>query len=136
MSVENSPRGTLLIIEDEPLIRWSLTQALGDAHYDVCEASTGAEAMAAIDACGRTCGRLAAVLLDLRLPDVADLSLTRWIRGTWPDVAVIVMSAHATSDDVAQALAAGVSCVVDKPFDVSEMVALVGQVLASRAPRS
>ena len=75
------------------------------------------------------------MLLDLRLPDVADLSLTRRIRAARPDIPVIMMSAYATSDDVAQALSAGVSCFVGKPFDVRELVALVERVLASHPPR-
>jgi DNA-binding response OmpR family regulator len=135
MTAEKSPRGTILIIEDEPLIRWSLAQALGDAGYDIREAATGVEGMAAIETLESTGGRSAAVLLDLRLPDVADLSLTRRIRAARPDVPVIMMSAYATSDDVAQALAAGVSCFVGKPFDVRELVALVERVLASHPPR-
>jgi DNA-binding NtrC family response regulator len=63
---------------------------------------------------------------------VADLSLLQKLRARRPDAPMIVMTAHGTPADFAQARTAGVSYVVDKPFDVAEMVTLVGQAWAAR----
>ncbi len=65
------------------------------------------------------------VLLDLRLPDVADLSLLRDVRARRPDAPVVVMTAHGTADDVAEASRLGVFRFMGKPFDVAEIVNVV-----------
>lgn len=121
MSREIVPR-TVLVVDDEALIRWSLSEGLADAGWTVQQAATGADARAAVRALE---GQPFIILLDLRLPDVSDLSLVREIRAARPDVPMIVMTAHGTTDDAAQALAAGVFSFVGKPFDVVEVVALV-----------
>lgn len=112
----------VLVVDDEALIRWSLSEGLSDAGYAVRMAATGAEARA-------TLAELApgpvVVLLDLRLPDVSNLSLLQEIRATWSEVPVVVMTAHGSADDAKQALAMGAFRFVSKPFDVGEMVGMV-----------
>jgi len=132
MSDGKLPNGTVLVADDEALIRWSITEALVDAGFAVKEASTGGEAMMAVEAVGDH--PLAAIVLDLRLPDVSDLSLVRRVRAAAPGVPLVLMSAHATADDVRQALEAGVFCFVEKPFDVANMVMLVQQALDGAKP--
>ncbi len=116
------PTPHVLVVDDEPLIGWSLSEGLTDGGYVVRLAGTGAEARAALDAME---GEEIVVLLDLRLPDVSDLSLLEDIRARRPDVPVIMMSAHGTPDDAARAKALGARDFVGKPFDVGEMVHLV-----------
>jgi DNA-binding NtrC family response regulator len=82
-------------------------------------AGSAAEARAALATFGRV---PLLVVLDLRLPDMADLSLLKEIRATRPDAPVIMMTAHVTADDARQARALGACDFVGKPFDVSEMV--------------
>jgi len=130
MSREIVPRTVLptaLVVDDEALIRWSLSEGLTDAGWEVRQAATGAEAREQVRALE---GRPFVILLDLRLPDVADLSLVLELRGARPDVPMIVMTAHGSADDARKALAAGAHAVVGKPFDVVEMVALVGVAAA------
>ena len=121
MTREIVPR-TVLVVDDEALIRWSLSEGLTDAGWTVRQAATGADARSAVRALD---GQPFVIVLDLRLPDVSDLSLMRDLRAARPDVPMIVMTAHGTNDDAAQALAAGVYSFVGKPFDVVEIVALV-----------
>ncbi len=117
------PTPVVLIVDDEALIRWSLSEGLSDGGYVVRTADTGAEAREAIESLG---DQPLVVLLDLRLPDVSDLSLLSDIRARRPDAPVIMMTAHGTPDDAASAKALGVYQFVGKPFDVAEMVQLVG----------
>src|ERR1017187_3728758 len=124
MNAGNTPKPFVLVVDDEPLIRWSLSEGLGDGGYPVRQAETAAEAMAAIVDLRE---QPLVVLLDLRLPDVADVSFALRIRAARPDAPLIMMTAHATTDDASEALAAGVFCVVGKPFDVGEMVRLVSR---------
>jgi DNA-binding NtrC family response regulator len=129
MILEKLPTPVVLVVDDEALIRWSLSEGLTECGYSVRLAGTAAEARAALTAFGA--GPLV-VVLDLRLPDMADLSLLREIRTTRPDVPVIVMTAYGTVEDATQARSLGVSRFVGKPFDVGEMVQMVGEAWTGR----
>jgi len=116
------PRPTVLVIDDEPLIQWSLGEAIREAGYAVRVAATGAEAHIAL---GTLDGEPLVILLDLRLPDVLDLSLLRALRTRRPDAPVLVLSAWASSEIAAAAIQAGAAHVMKKPFDVASVVAAV-----------
>ena len=128
MSREKFPAPLVLVVDDEALIRWSLSEALTEAGYAARMAASGAEARVALASFGRA---PVVVLLDMRLPDVADLSLAREIRQKRPDAAVILMTAHGTLEDAKLALELGVFRFVSKPFDVPDMVRLVERAWAS-----
>jgi DNA-binding NtrC family response regulator len=118
------PRPTVLVVDDEALIRWSLSEALVESGFVVHQAGNGREARQALAA---FVGQPVVVVLDLRLPDVTDLSLLRHIHAVRPDVPVILMTAHGSSEALAQAAELGVARVVVKPFDVHELARAVGQ---------
>jgi len=118
----------VLVVDDEALIRWSVSEALADAGWIVRQAATGAEARAAAD---RLQGCPFVVLLDLRLPDVADLSLMRDLRTHRPDVPIVIMTAHGTPEQTRDAREAGVYRVVDKPFDIGTVVAILDEAYTS-----
>jgi DNA-binding NtrC family response regulator len=118
----------VLVVDDEPLIRWALSEGLTESGYRVCGAASSADARAALEGDDGPC----VVLLDLRLPDVSDLSFLCEIRARWPDVAVVMMTAHGSSDDEAAAIRLGAFRFVSKPFDVAQMVMLVGEAVAAR----
>jgi DNA-binding NtrC family response regulator len=121
MGREIVPR-TVLVVDDEPLIRWSLSEGLAEAGWIVRQAATGVETRLALETLE---GEPFVVVLDLRLPDVADLSLVEEVRRRRPDVPVIVMSAHGSLEDIRRVRAAGVYRFIDKPFDVHAVVDLV-----------
>jgi DNA-binding NtrC family response regulator len=133
MTGEKPPTPTVLIVDDEPLIRWSLTEGLTEGGYTVRQAATGAEARTAL---GARPGEPLVVLLDLRLPDVTDLSLLREIRERMPQVPVILITAHGTPEDAREARKLGVFRIVSKPFDVTAVVELVAEasLLTSAGP--
>jgi DNA-binding NtrC family response regulator len=120
----------VLVVDDEPLIRWSLSEGLGDSGYPVRLAASGAEARAVM---AGAAGEPMVVVLDLRLPDVVDLSLLKEVRLRWPRLPVIIMTAHGTADDEERAMALGAYGFVDKPFDVGQMIKIVGEAWRSRA---
>jgi DNA-binding NtrC family response regulator len=123
------PTPLVLVVDDEAQIRWSLSESLTEFGYIVRLASTAAEARTALATFGR---EPLVVVLDLRLPDMADLSLLKEIRATRPDVPVIMMTAYGTSEDAKQAQALGVSRFVGKPFDLGDMVRIVGSAWVRR----
>jgi len=123
LSVKKSPVPSVLVVDDEALIRWSLSESLTDAGYAVSEASDGASAVAQLSD-GR---QFDAIVLDYRLPDSNDLHLLETIRGLQPRAAVVMMTAFGTPEVTSGALKLGAYRVVAKPFDVHEMVDLVTQ---------
>ena len=118
----NSPDHRVLVVDDEPLIRWSLAETLSDRGYEVVEAADGRAAVRAVSA-----SPFDVVLLDIRLPDSSDLTLLSRLRLLAPDARVILMTAHGTPEVVQKALDLGAFRVVSKPFEMSELAALVSQ---------
>ena len=112
----------VLVVDDEPLISWSLSQTLSDSGDIVREASTAAAATQALTECREP---IDVVLLDYQLPDVHGLSLLSTVRRLSPTSRVILMSAHATPEIAKEALALGAARVVAKPIDMRDVPALV-----------
>jgi DNA-binding NtrC family response regulator len=111
----------VLVVDDEPLIRWSLTQALQDGGFEVRQAASGADAVR----CAMSDDAFAVVLLDFRLPDSDSLTLLAQLRQLLPEAAVILMTAYSTPEVAQGALELGAVRVVGKPFDMGEMASLV-----------
>ena len=120
--MKKSPPVRVLVVDDEPLIRWSLVETLADRGCDVAEAGTGQTALEAVSG---TRVPFDVVLLDLRLPDSKDLVLLSQIRLLAPDARVILMTAFGTTEVKHGALELGAYRVVSKPFELSELAELV-----------
>jgi len=116
--VNHTSRLRVLVVEDEPLIRWSIAETLARMGHTVIEADDAASAV-------RTLGEMPdpadVVLLDYRLPDSNDLSLLATIRRLAPHSAVVMMTAYGTPDVTRGALELGAYGVVDKPFDMHDL---------------
>jgi DNA-binding NtrC family response regulator len=122
---KNSPP-TVLVVDDEALIRWSLSEMLGERGYVVTEAGDGRMALEAIQSADEP---FDVVLLDYRLPDSADLRLLERVRRLAPTSQVIMITAH-NSPELAQGAAAlGAYRTVSKPFEVENVAAIVNQAL-------
>jgi DNA-binding NtrC family response regulator len=117
--MEKATVRTALVVDDEALIRWSLSRALRDRGCDVVVAADAQEALRVARA-----GGIDIVLLDLRLPDSEDLGLLTRLRALVPTARVILMTAFGTAETKAQAVQLGASAVVDKPFTVKALVTL------------
>lgn len=128
MTRENSLSPFILVIEDEALIRWSLSEGLAEFGYVVRLAATGAEARAALTSFRN---QPLVVVLDLRLPDVADLSLLADIRARRPD-APVIMTAYGRPKEAQEAKTLGVAAFVGKPFDVGDMIRAIGAAWLQR----
>ncbi len=115
---------SVLVVDDEALIRWSLTEMLGERGYSVTEAGDARMAVAAIETAEKP---FDVVLLDYRLPDSGDLRLLEKVRRLAPTSRVIMITAH-NSPELAQGAAAlGAYSVISKPFEVDSLAALVGE---------
>jgi DNA-binding NtrC family response regulator len=113
----------VLVVDDEPLIRWSLRDRLTAEGYQVLEAETAAEALAKQD------DDVDLVLLDYRLPDADGLSVLQRIKATHPDTLVIVLTALASVETAVAAMKHGAYHYANKPFNLDEIVLLVEKAL-------
>jgi two-component system nitrogen regulation response regulator GlnG len=120
---KNSPP-TVLVVDDEALIRWSLTELLGDRGYAVTEAGDARMAVAAVKNAAQP---FDVVLLDYRLPDSADLRLLETVRQLAPTSQVIMITAHSSPELMLGAAALGAFKVISKPFEVEKVAELVNQ---------
>jgi DNA-binding NtrC family response regulator len=108
----------VLVVDDEPLIRWSVTETLADLGLDVEQADCAASALQAITTAALP---FDVVVLDLRLPDMHDLSLLATIRQLLPTTPVVLMTAFGTPEIMGDARSLGVSAVLNKPFELGEL---------------
>ncbi|MDX6625937.1 MAG: two-component system, OmpR family, operon response regulator KdpE [Solirubrobacterales bacterium] len=118
----------ILVCDDEPQIVRALKVILRDAGFEAVPASTGEEAL-----------DLAAVkppeaaILDLMLPDIDGVELTRRLR-EWSEMPILVLSAVGEEDAKVEALAAGADDYVTKPFGPRELIARLEAVLRRAQP--
>ena len=128
--LKKSPAVSVLIVDDEPLIRWSLAETLTDQGYGVLEAADG---QAAVEALKDTPRPVDVVLLDYRLPDSNNLQLLTTIRAMSPRSRVVLMTAYGTPEVAAEALRLGAVCVITKPIEMQEVATLVARAHGSTA---
>ena len=100
-----------------------MSETLSELGFDVEQAS---DAAAALRAVSTTALPFDVVVLDLRLPDMNDLSLLGTLRQVLPNAVLILMTAFGTPEIVKDALALGAT-VLNKPFELDELKRLVGE---------
>jgi DNA-binding NtrC family response regulator len=112
----------VLVVDDEPLIRWSVRQGLMQRGHTVAEASCGADAVKLIR---QVSDRFDVVILDYCLPDSRDLALLDEVCRLTPTSAVVMMTAYADERVRTEAVGRGALAVLGKPFRVPALVSLV-----------
>jgi two-component system KDP operon response regulator KdpE len=116
----------ILVVDDERPIRRFLNASLS-GEYMVLEAATGEEALAVTMS-----GHPDIIILDLGLPDLDGIEVTRRLR-EWTQIPIIVVSVREREEDKIAALDAGADDYLTKPFGIGELMARLRVVLRRAA---
>lgn len=122
---------TVLVVEDDDGIRELLVMLLDAEGFTVVEAADGAGAIRAIAQLRRRPRSLGIVLLDLMLPKIDGLAVLRYLCALTPPPPVVAMSASRAL--LAEAILAGATIALAKPFEVTDVLAVVAQHCARSA---
>ena len=119
---------TVLVVDDEPIVREVVVRYLERAGHETLEADDGDEARRLVEG-----EQLDLVVLDVMLPGTDGLELCRWIRSR-SDLPVILLTARGEEADRIVGLELGADDYVTKPFSPRELAARVKTVLRRSAP--
>ncbi len=122
--------GTVLVVDDEPLVRSTTNRAMTRLGYHVVLADGG---QAALDIIAKDPHAIDLVLLDMAMPGMGGAECFHKLRVIAPTMKVVICSGYALSFETEELLRSGASGFIEKPYSVRELSDLVRQVLARPA---
>jgi two-component system response regulator HydG len=126
----NGPRGSILIVDDEQVVRESLEQWFQDEGYFVMAAGSGREGLEML--AGR---RFDVALIDIKMPGMDGMELQGRLHEADPDLLVVIMTGYASVETAVQALKSGAYDYVTKPVDPDELSHLIGKAIEHQRSR-
>jgi two-component system response regulator AtoC len=117
-------KGNVLLVDDDPAVAKVLGALLGQAGLTVHTATQGQEALALL---GRK--PIDVVVSDVRMPGMSGMELLAEVGRSWPDVPVILLTAHGTVPLAVEAMKAGAADFALKPFDREEILFSIRKAL-------
>ena len=123
--------GSLLVVDDDAVVREALVEALVEAGYDVRAADDGVRAVALLAERAPDI-----VLSDVRMPGMDGLALLALLRERAPDIPVLLMTAFDDMPTVVAAMREGATDFLVKPLDLHELRARVARVIDDRRARA
>ena len=128
---------SILIVDDEPLMRMSMMDALKASGYDVNAASAGNEGLEVLNK-----DNVDILITDLRMPGISGLEVLQVCKQRSPRTEVIMITAHGSVDTAVGAMKMGAYDYITKPFHMREIKARVSAHLgllelrgSSKSPR-
>lgn len=121
---------TILVIDDEKLIRKSLKVVLEEAGYKVLTAETGAEGLSLVKK-----NSIDLILLDIKLPDINGIDVLKVIKEMDNEILVMMMTGYGTIESAVLAMKEGAFDYVNKPFKTNNVISLIRCSLEAHALR-
>ncbi len=116
---------SVLIVDDDEAVGEVMAAQLRQAGYPTTYVSSGAAALLALEQ-----APFSVVLTDLRMPKMDGKQLMLEIGARWPEVPVVLLTAHGTVAIAVDAMKAGAADFLQKPFDREELLFVLGKVVA------
>ena len=107
------PAVKLLVVDDDPKIRWVLKQGLGDDNFNIIEAEDGQNAIEQFE---KSSPEL--ILMDVKMPGMDGLEAMRQIKDRDDGVPIVILSAYPDAKIIVQAMKLGALDFLIKPFDI------------------
>ena len=107
----------ILVVDDEPEVRAMLRDLLSLSGYTVLEADNAQEATAILGA-----GAIDLIMIDVIMPKVDGIALTKSLRDSGTDIPVIIMTGFASIDTAVESMKAGATDFITKPFNVNHVL--------------
>ena len=117
----------ILIVDDEDMMRLTMSAILGDIGCEVSEASDGYEAIELVKK-----DMFNIIFMDIKMPGINGVDTYLEIKKISPNSAVIMMTAYSVEDLIEKALNEGAYTVVYKPFDIPKIVEIIKEIRKDR----
>ena len=118
----------ILVVDDERLVRWSLSQRLRADGMEVIEAASVGEAV-------QQSRQFDAAILDYRLPDGDGVSLLKRLHHVDPDLPVVMLTASKDVATIVEAVKAGAADYVTKPFELDDVAVRLSRAIENTRGR-
>jgi FixJ family two-component response regulator len=116
---------TILVVDDDPSVRKSLTRVMAAAGYAV-EAFASARELLTRESLGAPC----CLILDVRMPGLTGLDLQKMLAGDGRRMPIVFITGHGDVSMGVKAMNAGASAFLTKPFDIETLLGAVGRAVA------
>ncbi len=125
------PTATIWIVDDDSSIRWVLDKALKSQNYETQSFSEAGSLLSKLEF-----EQPDIIISDIRMPDISGLELMDTVHQSYPELPVIIMTAHSDLDSAVNAYQAGAFEYLPKPFDIDEAVALATRAVTHAKEQS
>ena len=123
------------IVDDDQSIRWVLQRALEKAEMDIEAFEVASDLLKALHIANEKNQLPDAIISDIRMPGMDGFDLIKEIHSSYPELPVIIMTAHSDMDSAMSAYESGAFEYLPKPFDINEVIELARRACASnKAP--
>lgn len=118
----------ILIVDDEETLLWVFDEVLGDEDYDI---ESTADSIEALKLASKTTYDL--VISDLLMPNLNGLQLISKIKKIQPNIKTIIITACKSTEVINKAARIGVVNVIEKPFNIEDVKAVIHRILRKKA---
>ena len=120
-------KGTVLIVDDEEIVRLSCQRILVPEGYEVKSAGSATEGLAILSDVP-----VDVVVTDLKMPDIDGIEVLRRVKEEWPDTEVIMITGYQTINTAVQAIKLGAFDYIEKPFVPDDLVEAIEKAITHR----
>ena len=126
----SSSSATILLIDDDNEIRYSLNRVLGSRGYNILEAASGEEGIEVAEK-----EQPDVIFLDNRMDGMPGIEALQHLRSVVPETMIVLMTAYGTTQTAIEAMKYGAFDYIIKPFDIKKVVALAEGAVTARTSR-